>query len=243
MKLHYEGREFDLEPLGGDDLLTHRLAELGTFYELDLLEYMLAMRRWMHGDTAVDVGGNIGNHALFFANYLFDRVVSVEPHERLYGLLVANLRDTGVECVQMALGAAKGTGHIIPGRKQNLGEARAVFGGDGDIQFTTLDALSQGRNVGMVKIDVEGGEMEVLRGATRVLSEDRPHLFIECSTRAVRDGFTAYLKPFGYRRLSRWAVTPVYHFAYDPPLRMIAESHWRRPVYRLHRFLKRQFKT
>jgi FkbM family methyltransferase len=174
MELTYQGRTFELETLGGDDLLTHRLASLGTFYELDLLEYMRTMRRWMDGDTAIDAGGNIGNHSLFFVSYLFPNVISVEPHESLFELVQKNLAHTSVRCVQMALGEAQGQGYLIHGRKENLGEAQAVMG-DGDIRFTTFDAMASCRRIGMDKIDVEGGEMGVLRGAREVLRKHRPH--------------------------------------------------------------------
>jgi hypothetical protein len=67
-----------------------------------------------------------------------------------------------------------------------------------------------------VKIDVEGMEVDVLKGANQVLTSDRPHVFAEASSRTHFHALRSYLRQFGYVPLSRWAVTPVYHFAYEP---------------------------
>lgn len=48
------------------------------------------------------------------------------------------------------------------------------------------DIVSPDRQIDLVKIDVEGAELEVLRGASRILKESKPYLIFECSVDSVK---------------------------------------------------------
>jgi hypothetical protein len=71
------------------------------------------------------------------------------------------------------------------------------------VRAVTLDALwaEHGEpELSAVKIDVEGAEPAVLRGATRLLEPWHPAVLIEANDDALRDVQTALLEPLGYRR-------------------------------------------
>jgi len=75
-----------------------------------------------------------------------------------------------------------------------------------------------GANIGMIKIDVEGMELDVLKGAKEILLKQRPHLFIEAKNNLEFQKIYNYLIKFKYIPMSVWAKTPVYHFTYKPSL-------------------------
>jgi FkbM family methyltransferase len=82
---------------------------------------------------------------------------------------------------------------------------------DGEIlavTSTTLDAFiaSQGPTPDLIKIDVEGGEYEVLRGGEVLFKRDRPRVIIEVHHEDVMDPIEKWIEEFRYKAL--WSVPP-----------------------------------
>lgn len=78
--------------------------------------------------------------------------------------------------------------------------------------------------VGLVKVDVEGMELEVLSGAKTLLMHQAPHLIIESETSESLKHITTFLAPYGYKRISEWNATPTYYFAYKPTFGVYIKS-------------------
>lgn len=212
-----------------------------TFYEIDLLRYIRFVTTNHHrsGTVSIDVGANIGNHTVYFGAFISRTVIAIEPNARTIPTLQRNLarnRGDWIIC-KCAVGATVGPGRIaLPcGADNNVGMATieriSDAGVHGAVPIKTLDdiidvhlngghALSR---INVVKIDVEGMELEAVKGAKNMLTTFRPHLFIEAATPSAFDELEAYLSPFGYRAVSRWAATPVYHFAPSPSIYMIVK--------------------
>ena len=125
-----------------------------------------------------------------------------------------------ITIVPLALGEDKSRGEIImpPGSDRNPGMAMVGVAEAGAVEITTLDGLLNGRRVAFIKVDVEGGELSVLKGATRTLQQHKPHLFLEAASPSAFAALCDFLAQFGYAPIARWAVTPVYHFAHRPSL-------------------------
>ena len=83
-------------------------------------------------------------------------------------------------------------------------------------------------------------ELSVLKGATKTISQFKPHVFAEAQTKTQLDSLITYLAEFGYIKLSQWADTPVYHFAYNPSLTMILRAHAQKIVWSSNHILKKQ---
>ncbi|HEV7992510.1 MAG TPA: FkbM family methyltransferase [Gemmatimonadaceae bacterium] len=151
----------------------------------------------LDGQTVFDVGGDQGIYTLFFASRVGERgrVVTFEPNPESHQRIVANVELNAFRNVDVrrhGLGAAKGTlSFVFPAGDPARGsgdsriqaqilrekDARAI-----EIEVESLDSLLAASALpqpDLVKIDVEGLEMDVLRGMTETLRKRRPDLFIE----------------------------------------------------------------
>jgi FkbM family methyltransferase len=161
------------------------------------------------GGTAVDIGANHGVYSYFLVRH-FDRVVAFEPQPACIETLEGWGRDR-VEIRPIALSDHAGDSTLsIPVTHGVAMTGYARLGADGepddcvrlDVPVERLD--DQGlTDVRFIKIDVEGHELEVLRGGERLLRRDRPTLLIEIEQRHLGEGRTvadvvSYLRDLGY---------------------------------------------
>ncbi len=166
--------------------------------------------------TVVDVGANIGNHSLFFAKVIGAQVISFEPNPDAFTILEAsvalNQLNDQVELHQIAVGAAEGLGEINKVSEINLGMAQVVASHEGSIQIQSLDEVLGTRHVDLIKIDVEGMECEVLKGAGQVLERCKPVVIAEAATLEELSGIENLLRPYGYRKIQCYNDTPTFLF-------------------------------
>ena len=151
--------------------------------EWDEMNFMLRYLR--PADHFGDVGANIGSYTLLAsASHPGVRVTAVEPGEpaltRLRENLALNGLDgfSGVKVAAVAVGDSEGTVRFTRGRDTIN---RIALGGDGDsveVPITTLDALFSDDPPALIKVDVEGAEDRVVRGAARLLSGERPPVLL-----------------------------------------------------------------
>jgi FkbM family methyltransferase len=173
-----------------------------------------AERDWLtrraRGSVAIDVGANVGWHAVGMAA-VGATVIAVEPLEaNLLRLREAVADHPAIVIEATALGARPGrVRHTAPADGAYVavdGEPLAADAGlDGASTWpmTTLDALWERHGappVRVVKIDVEGYELEVLRGGRQLLANARPDVLVETTHPAAVAELFAGL---GYRELPR----------------------------------------
>jgi len=169
-----------------------------------------ALDRWGHaygGRTMVEVGANFGVYSLpAVVEYGFGRAIAYEPEPAAFALLTANVERNDladrVTVVQAALSSEPGELLLRRGWL-NAGDNRIVGRGDsGDqrtvaVRATTIDdEVASGSirldEIGLVWLDVQGHELEVLAGAATLLASDVP-LVIEYSTSMMSTGARAQL--------------------------------------------------
>ena len=137
-------------------------------------------------DTVCDIGANIGAMTLMFARHVpHGAVYAFEPVRAHYQLLVTNVtlnELTNAVPFHAAVGAA--SGRIVAPRLDlstaaNLGAiALEKFSEGEEVPLIRLDDLELPR-CGLLKIDVEGMELDVLRGAVRTIERCSPLIFAE----------------------------------------------------------------
>ena len=159
------------------------------------------------GMTVVDVGANLGYYSLLAARLVgpSGRVVALEPNSENCRLLLSSLRRSGLGNVQVLPVAAdveKGWAYY----STHVGSNGGLID-DGDlltrpgvvVPTFRLDDLVAGP-VGLVKMDVEGAEGRVVRGATRLIEHERPivttELKEEMLTRVSNSTLGEYLSYF-----------------------------------------------
>jgi FkbM family methyltransferase len=148
------------------------------------------------GKTVYDIGGYEGVFTLFFARRIgpSGRLVTFEPNPRNHGRIVENVRLNGfhnVDVRQIAVGAGPGMAALVFPTDET---ARGSLEADIQAQIrhekhvatvqVPIDSIDRQLANGLpapdfVKIDVEGLELEVLRGMTGLLQQRRPVLYIE----------------------------------------------------------------
>lgn len=174
--------------------------------ELKLARYICS-----RSELSVDVGANRGIYAYLFAKYS-NRVIAVEPHP----VMAARLRRSLPAMVEILnIAASDRDGHCdfhIPLQSGRDIDSRCSLEAEVNREFATrtisverrrLDELPIDRSkVGVLKVDVEGHEMSVLRGLTGIIGESKPTLVVESEARhhggSPHDVFE-FLRAHGYR--------------------------------------------
>ncbi|UNZ20622.1 FkbM family methyltransferase [Streptomyces sp. 891-h] len=164
------------------------------------------------GALAFDVGGNWGHVAARLAQR-FGHVVSFEPADESFGILAENAAEVpNLEAVQLAVTDHDGparldvqensirTGQLTthPGDSVPEGLSEATWGpvlGQREVPGARLDALAERYGTpDFIKIDVEGHEVAVIRGARQVL-QSAPQLFIEIHHADLGEQIADLLRP------------------------------------------------
>jgi FkbM family methyltransferase len=123
------------------------------------------------GDLFVDVGSNVGSYAIWAAESGAE-VIALEPAEDTFSLLRENVALNGypINTIRAAAGAVQGTALFTSGQDcvNRLDPEGAV-----ETTVVTIDSLIGNRSAAGMKVDVEGFEIDVLRGSEQALSEHR----------------------------------------------------------------------
>lgn len=160
------------------------------------------------GDVFVDVGAHIGAYTLRVARIVGDEglVVALEPEYRNYNTLLKNIELNGLRNV-IALNVAaysstrkltlfisySTAGHSI---KHNEGHSSV------EVQGVTLDDILMSKlsvkRVDWIKIDVEGAEIEVLKGSIGTLEKNFPKLIVEVENKNI-EAFLEFMEKCNYK--------------------------------------------
>lgn len=160
------------------------------------------------GTWVFDVGANIGLTSLEFAR-VAERVLAFEPNPPTAERLERNLAANGlgnVTIVRSAVGSMPGSVTFHESADATLSSATVVPRGllrSFEVPLTTVDTewVAAGRpDVSALKIDVEGGELAVLQGASAMLAACKPAILLEAWDAAQLAPIDQLLRDAGYRR-------------------------------------------
>jgi FkbM family methyltransferase len=180
------------------------------------------------GDVVVDAGANVGTHALFFARKVGPggRVFAFEPQRIAFQSLCASLAlnsITQVQAFHAALSRQPGTlfvplpDHQLAANYGGLSLAPGAGARPGEelepVAVMTLDQLPPDQlarhRCRLIKIDVEGMELEVIDGARALIEAARPILYVENNDLSRSPALIGRLLELGYRLF--WHVSRFYN--------------------------------
>ncbi len=158
------------------------------------------------GDVAVDAGANIGAHTVFLAKAVGERgaVLAFEPQRIVFQTLCANIAlnsITNTYCYSIALSSAPSSIRVPPlnySQMNNFGGL--ALGGylEGEpVEVRALDSFAL-EKCRLIKIDVEGMELQVLQGAVNTVEKFKPALYVENDRREKAAALIRYLDSIGY---------------------------------------------
>ncbi|MFH1162122.1 MAG: FkbM family methyltransferase [Candidatus Jorgensenbacteria bacterium] len=182
-------------------------------------EFALILKNIRPNSVVVDVGASIGELALNMAlNVPGIRIFCFEPNNSTYSILKRNVKRNGlvdkIHCYRIALADRVGNFPITP----TYNGGHLILADSGKplvrtrptsqevVETTTLDNFLQGKNlaVSLIKADVEGAELLLLKGAKQCLVSNKPHLLLEIFEEGTNKfGYSPkdifdYLKDLGY---------------------------------------------
>ena len=204
----------------GHPLRLHSFRHKGYWYHgrrREAASMALFARVIRRGDLVAEVGGHIGYISQYFSQLVGEegRVVVFEPGPNNLPFLRRNTRDlANVEVVELGVGREPGRADFfveqLTGQNnsfvadfEGLTANAHAAGVDSkvesiSVELTSLDAHFVER-LSFIKIDVEGFELPVLQGATRILQQDRPLLMVEIQ--ADREALAELASTNGYEVL------------------------------------------
>ena len=202
-----------------------QISVLGVF---DLIVTETLWRLCDAGDLAVDVGANIGYMTAALARCVgpAGMVISFEPHPTIYKELLANVpllavsRNGRVHARQAAVGASRSVMqlHVPEDLERHPGESslrRLDHLKESSQQISVEvwaldDELPDDARIGVMKLDVEGFELEVLKGARRLFCEGRVRDCVFEEHHEVPSDVTNWFTDCGYSvfRLHRGILRP-----------------------------------
>lgn len=212
-----------------DDYIPTKIVREEKYYELDFLK---ALARLHNPDTLIlDVGANIGNHTLYFSLVCGAKVVAFEPepHNVLCLELNVHLNNVAdqVTVHRCALGREFGAAALTMTLDANYGSFSAAFkseltrssGGNGLVFSVPVRAMDEvlaehhlDKAVSLLKIDVEGMEIEVLQGAVSTIRRWTPFIACECVDQVTFEKVEGFLSTFGYSVAVVFNATPTFIF-------------------------------
>ena len=192
------------------------------YYSRDIV--LLMNRILLPGMVVLDVGANIGEITMAAAQRVGSngRVYSFEPMTTLYDCLTEHLKMNGIDHVTpitKGLSDKIGVATIFRAeatfkdgsRHDGLGTLYPTASRSdvvGDIELTTMDEFCAESNItriDLVKIDVEGAELAVLKGGLKSIGRFKPYLIVELQTQTAEDAgykpddIVSLLKTAGYK--------------------------------------------
>jgi FkbM family methyltransferase len=211
------------------------LMESGEYYDHEMEVIRNVIGFLPKDGIGFDIGGNVGVHTLVLAKYFEQgRVYAFEPQRLVYQQLVANIAINSLVNVypfNMAVGNEDGHlnvpvldpykpasyGSLELGRPQveDIGQWPDVLSTQETVELHRVDSLGL-PDPSFIKIDVEGMELDVLRGAYETIMRARPIMFIEY-LKNDSSALYSHIKGVGY---DIYDFAPTYNYLCVPSEKM-----------------------
>ena len=176
-------------------------------FEKDLMEWSKQFSD--KGKVMLDIGAHTGTYSISFA-HLFKHIYSFEPQKMTYYALCGSIALSGitnVTCHNFGLGETSQAGNqklkiiSVDGGGSGLHNTSNVIAEE-SIEIKTLDSLNL-NDIGFIKMDVEGNELQTLKGAVETLKRcNYPRILFECNPGSPFElDLFEFIQGLGYRSI------------------------------------------
>lgn len=155
--------------------------DTSVFHYEHSINYLSNMQK-IRNTSIIDAGAFIGDSALMLSQLTDDKVYSFEANQENYQLLKKTIRLNSLDRVvpiKIALGAKKGKVQLYQdGIRSSCALVRSK--NVATVQMDTLDnyVAKHALNIGLIKVDIEGFEQQLLKGAIKTIKAQRPTLLL-----------------------------------------------------------------
>ncbi|MHA1762930.1 MAG: FkbM family methyltransferase [Promethearchaeota archaeon] len=153
-------------------------------------------------DVCIDIGANIGIYSLLFSRHA-KFVYSFEPYPRNLDFFRKMMAINHVKNVKIyPYGISNKIGKLYFRKGNSIATGRLTKEGDFQVNTITLDYFIELTKIepSIIKIDVEGLEFSVLKGAEDFLKRKKPMILIETHGPMITKKILKYLKAIGYNK-------------------------------------------
>lgn len=191
---------------------------LKNYGEFSQFEWLMLDELVPKGSIICEVGANYGTHTTSLAKLVGPEgaIYAFEPQRIVFQALCGNIALhglTNVWCYNVAVGNESGHITVPPvdySMPANIGGVSLTGDGPGEkVALMRLDDVLEVPELQLIKIDVEGMELEVLKGATKLIEKHRPGLYIENDRVEKSEALIRYLQSLNYRLY--WHKPPLYN--------------------------------
>ena len=170
-----------------EDLISGDLIKNNIWEEQITKQYVDMLKKINKNDLIIDVGSNIGYYSLIAAAYNY-QVFAFEPFEKNYNKFETSIfLNSFYNNITLYKNIVSDTSNkfksleIVPGPIINYG-CITINNDKGNIKTIALDDLNISKNIGILKIDVEGHEYEVIEGCKKLITNNQvKNIIIEIS--------------------------------------------------------------
>lgn len=181
---------------------------IDSYYELKELKVLF---KWLKNkikfNNVIDAGAYLGNHSVYFSNH-FKNVLSFEPNPYSYELLKLNTKSR--KNIKIFNAGLSNRSSIKDFYNYEINHGGSSIIKNKDIPYTkyrakfhNLDQLNLKKKIDLIKIDVEGHELNVLKGMVKTLKKSNPIIIFESQKNEIINGTSRtinFLKSKGYSK-------------------------------------------
>lgn len=168
-------------------------------------EELSLMKKFIRQDSSViDIGANSGHHSLFFSRCA-KNVYSFEPYEKVFKKMQERIKENNIKNIKVykyGIGSKNGMLTFYPPDNKNEGGGSFIkMQNKEGLNLEVINGdkvLREVKNIALIKIDVEGMELEVLKGLKQTIKKHKPVIFVEMLPESQKNlsiptGYKAYV--------------------------------------------------
>lgn len=182
-----------------DNTISYSIGLFGEYCDAEIE----IMRKYLNEDSLyLDVGTNVGYHARAIAQRARCAVLAFEPHIKHFTVAAYNCQDLPIKLYNAAVGSENTTMTISDfdlNAQSNFGTVAIDINGTIEVPVITIDRLELTLCT-LIKIDTEGQELNVLKGAEETINQHRPVIFYEAIGEEDWKPAHAHLVSKGYKQ-------------------------------------------